>query len=70
MDGLTKEDKKKIKDIYSKGEQKRSLKYLLEVYYKKCAAVSDWRKELDFAQGCNNCAVRVLRYFQRRVKTF
>lgn len=59
--------KQKIKNIFEKGQAKDQMRYLLEVYYKEIAPVSDWRKELDFAIGCANCQIRVKRYFARNL---
>lgn len=65
---LPKETRDKVRDIFSKDLVKYHMRYLLEVYYKNIAPVSDWKKEMDFAVGCGNCQIRVKRYFNRNLK--
>ena len=65
---LPEEDQKKIKKIFEEGEEYQRQEYLLDIYYYNIAPVSDPQKERDFAVGCNNCILKMLRYFRRNLK--
>ncbi len=65
---LPEEIKKEIREIFKAGQSLYKMRYLLEIYYKNIAPVSDWQKELDFKIGCANCQIKVKRYFERNIK--
>lgn len=67
---IPEEERKKISKIFAEGNQKKEIKYLVNIYYRYCRVVDDYKKEIEFALSCSTCMARVLFYFRNNTSVY